>query len=371
MSNDYQVNDTSGIISPALLVFDEILRDNLQKMIQIAGDASRLRPHCKTHKIREITELELQLGITKHKCATFAEAEMLALAGVKDIFLAYNPVGPNIGRAIRFKQKFPDVLLSVTGDHPKPIDALSAAAASAKVEIDVLLDLDTGMGRTGIQPGPRAVELYRTITEAGGLRAGGLHAYDGQNHQTPLDERQAAVDDVWDQTVALRDELVSAGLAVPRIVAAGTGTFPIFAKKDDPTLELSPGTTVFHDVGYGRLFPDMDFKPAAVLLTRVISRPSENRVTLDLGYKACASDPPAGDRLAFPDLPDAREVLQNEEHLVIETSQASRFEPGDELIAIPRHICPTTAMHKQVFVIKDGNLATTWNVVARDRQLSI
>jgi D-serine deaminase-like pyridoxal phosphate-dependent protein len=179
------------------------------------------------------------------------------------------------------------------------------------------------------------------------------------------------VDAVWDQTVSLRDELVAAGLPVPRIVAAGTGTFPIFAQKEDSTLELSPGTTVFHDIGYGRAFPDMDFTPATVLLTRVISLPGENRVTLDLGYKACASDPPAGDRLTFPNLPDAREVLQNEEHLVIETSEASRFEPGDELIAIPRHICPTTAMHKQVFVIKDHALATTWNVIARDRCLSI
>jgi len=371
MSNKYRVGDTGEIISPALLVFDDILRDNLRKMIEIAGDASRLRPHCKTHKIREIAELELELGITKHKCATFAEAEMLALAGAKDIFLAYNPVGPNIGRAIKFKQKFPDVLLSVTADHPKAVAALSDAATSAAVEIDVLLDLDTGMGRTGIQPGPRAIELYQTIAEAGGLRAGGLHAYDGQNHQTPLDERQAAVDAVWDQTVSLRDDLVSAGLSVPRIVAAGTGTFPIFAQKDDPTLELSPGTTVFHDVGYGRMFPDMDFTPAAVLLTRVISRPGENRVTLDLGYKAVASDPPAGRRVVFPDLPDAEQVLQNEEHLVLETSRASEFSPGDAFLAIPRHICPTTAMHKQVFVIKNGNVATTWNVVARDRQLSI
>lgn len=371
MSETYRVKDVSSVITPALLVFEDILRANLDRMIQIAGDASRLRPHCKTHKIREIAALELELGITKHKCATFAEAEMLASAGVKDIFLAYNPVGPNIDRAIKYKQKFPDVQLSVTCDHPKPLAALATAASSAGVEIDVLLDLDIGMGRTGIQPGPRAKELYGTVAGADGLRAGGLHAYDGHNHQTPLDERQAAVEDVWSKTVTFRDELVAAGLSVPRIVAAGTGTFPIFAQKEDPTLELSPGTTVFHDVGYGRMFPDMDFTPAAVLLTRVISCPSGNRITLDLGYKACASDPPAGDRLAFPDLPDAREVLQNEEHLVIETKEASRFEPGDELLAIPRHICPTTAMHKQVFVIKDGKHVETWNVVARDRQLSI
>src|SRR4029453_140978 len=103
-----------------------------------------------------------------------------------------------------------------------------------------------------------------------------------------------------------------------------------------PAIELSPGTIVFHDWGYGESFPDLAFTPAALMLTRVISRPTADRVTLDLGYKAGASDPPAGNRVLFPDLPDAKAVLQNEEHLVLETAQAHRFQPGDELWAIPR-----------------------------------
>lgn len=371
MSDIYAVNDTGEIITPALLVFEDLLRGNLKKMIQIAGAPGRLRPHCKTHKICEVTELEIEFGILKHKCATLAEAEMLALAGVEDIFLAYNMVGPNVGRALKFLKRFSDVTLSVTADHEKPIAELGHAVAAAGLEIDVLLDVDSGMGRTGVVPGRRAVKLYQSICETAGLRPGGLHLYDGQNHQTDILARRAAVDAVWNLGVAFRDECLAAGLPVPRIVAGGTGSFPIFAAKDDPTLELSPGTTVFHDAGYGRIYPDLDFVPAAVLLTRVISRPAENRVTLDLGTKACASDPPAGDRLFFPALPDAREALQNEEHLVLETSEASRFNPGDELLAIPRHICPTTALHKQVFVVRDGSVATTWDVVARDRCLTI
>jgi D-serine deaminase-like pyridoxal phosphate-dependent protein len=94
-------------------------------------------------------------------------------------------------------------------------------------------------------------------------------------------------------------------------------------------------------------------------------------VTLDLGYKAVASDPPAGNRVIFLDLPAAKAVLQNEEHLVIETDQAGRFQPGDELWAMPRHICPTCALHKQVYVVAGGKVIGTWQVAARDRVLTL
>ena len=203
------------------------------------------------------------------------------------------------------------------------------------------------------------------------LRPGGLHLYDGHNHQKDVNERRAAVDAVWRSAAAFRDELVPARLPVPRIVAGGTASFPIYASIEDPALELSPGTIVFHDWGYSDMYPDQHFTPAALLLTRVISRPTGDRVTLDLGYKAVASDPPAGNRLIFPDLPDAKAVLQNEEHLVLETSEANQFQPGDELLAIPRHICPTCALHKQVYVVAGGKVIGMWQVAARDRVLTI
>lgn len=175
----------------------------------------------------------------------------------------------------------------------------------------------------------------------------------------------------WQPAESLRDDLLAVGLPVPRIVAGGTGSFPIFAAIKDAAIELSPGTIVFNDWGYSEMFPDLNFTPAALLLTRVVSRPTSERVTLDLGYKAVASDPPAGNRLRFIDLPDAKAVLQNEEHLVIETSQASRFQPGDELLAMPRHVCPTCALHQQVTVVSGGDVVGTWQVAARDRQITI
>jgi D-serine deaminase-like pyridoxal phosphate-dependent protein len=373
MANDalYQIADTSEIISPGLVVFRDLVEQNLDAMVKIAGGPERLRPHCKTHKMREVTLLELDRGITKHKCATIAEAEMLAEAGVKDIFLAYNPVGPNIRRVARFVEKFPKVKFAVTADHPGPVAALGEAMLAVGHTVEVLLDIDTGMHRTGIAIGPAAHVLYERIAATTGLKAGGFHLYDGQNHQKEIAERRAAVEAVWKPAAVFRDELVAAGLPVPRIVCGGTASFPIYAAMDDPAIELSPGTIVFEDWGYGDAFPDLKFTPAALLLTRVISRPTEGRVTLDLGYKAVASDPPAGNRLRFPDLPDAKAVLQNEEHLVIETSEAERFQPGDELLAIPRHICPTSALHKQVYVVSGGQLVGTWAVASRDRMLTV
>jgi D-serine deaminase-like pyridoxal phosphate-dependent protein len=367
----YQIDDTREILSPGLVIFRDLVEKNLAEMIRVAGAASRLRPHCKTHKMREITQMEIARGIAKHKCATIAEAEMLAEAGAKDIFLAYNPVGPNIRRGVRFVEKYSDVQFAVTADHSGPVAALGDAMASAGKTVSVLLDIDCGQHRTGIPAGPAARKLYEQIAATKGLKPGGFHLYDGHNHQMNLDERRTAVMGAWEPAAKLRDELIAAGLSVPRIVAGGTCSFPIFASISDPALELSPGTIVFNDWGYSEMFPDLRFTPAALLLTRVVSRPTANRVTFDLGYKAVASDPPAGNRLRFPDLPDAKAVLQNEEHLVIETSQADRFQPGDELLALPRHICPTCALHRQVYVVVGGKLVGTWDVVARDRMLTI
>ncbi|MBS0266204.1 MAG: D-TA family PLP-dependent enzyme [Planctomycetes bacterium] len=367
----YRIQDTREILSPGLIVFRELLEQNLESMIRIAGSVSRLRPHCKTHKMPQVTRIELDRGITKHKCATFAEAEMLANAGVRDILLSYNIVGPNLARAVEFKRKFPQVAFQVLADHPQPIAELGRAMTAAGQTIEVLLDLDVGQHRTGIAAGPEALKLYGVLAQTAGLKPGGFHVYDGHQHQKSREERAAAVNAEWDKVAAFRDSVTQAGLAVPRIVCGGTGSFPVYAEKHDPVIELSPGTCIFNDAGYSENFPDLVFKPATAILTRVISRPTADRITFDLGYKAVASDPPVGKRLTLPDFPDAEQVLQNEEHLVVKTSRANEFSPGDETLAIPRHICPTVALHKLVYVVSHGQVVDRWEVVARDRCLTI
>jgi len=359
------------VATPALLVVERILLENISKMVAIAKHPARLRPHCKTHKLPQVIAAELAAGITKHKCATIAEAEMLAKCGVRDVFIAYPMVGPNIDRVIELARTFPETSWRVTVDHPAPLEALSRSCAAAGVTIGALIDLDPGMHRTGIPIDDQVLGLYRHAASLPGLRVDGFQLYDGHQRQPDFGERRAAVREVWDRVADLADRAEAVGLPVPRIVAGGTGSFPCYAEIDDPRLELSPGTVVFHDAGYLRAFPDLQFTPAALLLTRVISLPGPGRMTLDLGHKACAADPAAGKRLWFPAIPDAREVIHSEEHLVLESSDAAAWTVGDLLLAVPTHICPTSALHQEVVVIRDGAVAERWPITCRDRRLTI
>jgi D-serine deaminase-like pyridoxal phosphate-dependent protein len=372
MTPDYRLHDTSSILSPGLLFYEDFIRRNIARMIEIAGDPKKLRPHLKTHKTREIVRMELDAGIDKHKCATIAEAEMAASCGVPDVLLSYNLVGPNYNRLAKLIKKFPGCKFSVLADHPAGARGLSEAMARAGTTVEVLIDLDVGQHRTGIAPGNEAVALYESFAKLPGLVPGGLHVYDGHNHQETLSERTAAVKQQLEGVLALKASLEKKGLPVPRLVLGGTPSFPVHAKINLPSAEFAPGTCVLHDNGYGSRFPDLTgFTPAALLLTRVISRPTPRRVTFDLGYKAIASDPPAGKRLILLDVPDYEAVLQNEEHLVIETPAAERFAPGDVAYAIPTHVCPTSAMHKFAYVVEGGKVVGQWEIVGRDRILTI
>ncbi|HMC66031.1 MAG TPA: D-TA family PLP-dependent enzyme [Gemmataceae bacterium] len=372
MNPEYVLRDTSAVFSPALVFYKDLIRRNIGRAVEIAGRPGRLRPHVKTHKTREIARMELAAGITKHKCATLAEAEMLAGCGVKDVFLAYNLVGPNCERLAKLVRAFAECRFAVQADHPAAARMLSEAMAAHGQNVDVLIDIDVGQHRTGIEPGAEAIKLYELFGQLPGLRPGGFHVYDGHNHQEDVAERRAAVAEQIEPVLAMREALLKKGLPIPRMVMGGTPTFPIYARMDLPGLECAPGTCFLQDHGYGTHFPDLTgFVPAALLLTRVISRPTATRVTLDLGYKAIASDPPAGKRCVLLNVPEYQPVLQNEEHFVIETPAAERFRPGDEVYALPTHICPTCAMHKHAYVAENGRIVDRWEIVGRDRVLSI
>jgi D-serine deaminase-like pyridoxal phosphate-dependent protein len=372
MNPTYLLSDPSRVFTPALLFYKDVIRRNLASAIAIAGGAERLRPHVKTHKTREIVRMELEAGISKHKCATIAEAEMVASCGVTDVLLAYPLVGPNCLRLARLIAAFLDCRFSTTVDHAASVAELSNAMQSAGHTVDVFLDVDVGQNRTGVTPGPGAVALYEQVARSPGLRAAGLHVYDGHQHQEDPAERESAVQQKLETVLALRSQLEQKRLPVPRLVMGGTPTFPIYARTQLPGMELSPGTCFLHDHGYGSRFPDLaNFTPAALLLTRVISRPTPNRVTLDLGYKAVAGDPPAGKRLVLLDIPDVTPVLHNEEHYVVETPAADRYPPGTVVYAVPTHICPTVALHKQALVVEQGRVVEKWEIVARDRVLTV
>lgn len=364
----YEVTNVAELDSPALLVHPARVQENVRRMIAYAGGVERLRPHVKSHKMPAMIRLQMAAGIGKFKVATIAEAEMVARAGAPDVLLAYQPVGPNAGRFARLVAAIPGTRFSTIADDAGAVEVLSRELAAAGQTAEVLLDIDVGMHRTGIAPGPAAVELYRQICRSPGLKPGGLHVYDGHVRERDLDERREHCLRDFAPAEQLRKDLTAAGMKVPRVVAGGTPTFPIHARYADR--ECSPGTCTLWDASYEAKFPDLEFLHAAVVLTRVISKPSQGRLCLDLGYKAIASDNP-DPRVVLLGLPDARMVNHSEEHLAVETSHAGEFSVGDPVYGIPFHVCPTSALHREVIVIENRTATGRWTVEARDRRLSI
>ena len=364
----FRISNESEVPSPSLLLFPERIEENIRRMIALAGGADRLRPHVKTHKLPQVLQMQLRQGIHKFKAATIAESEMCAAAGAPDVLLAYPVVGPNIQRLVALVQRFPQTQFRAVGDDWNSLRELGATAQAAGLRIEVLLDLNVGMNRTGIQPGEAAFQLYRNLVSTPGLLAGGLHAYDGHLHQKERSQRESALGDAFAPVWELQERLLAAGIPVPRIVASGTPTFPLLAQRAD--LELGAGTTVLWDFGQAETCPDMHFLEAAVLLTRVISRPTPQRLTLDLGHKAVASEmlPP---RVRFFGLEEATFVMHSEEHLVIETPRAGEYPVGTAVYGIPRHVCPTVALHSEVHVVRSGAVQESWPVVARARRITI
>jgi D-serine deaminase-like pyridoxal phosphate-dependent protein len=370
MTPPYRLDDPSGLLSPSLLIFRDLLVANITTMIAQAGSAERLRPHVKTHKMPAIVGLLESMGIRKHKCAIIAEAEMVAEAGGRDVLLAYPLVGPNVARLMTLRDRFPEVTFRVVVDSREGVEELARAVGLAgQGPLDVLIDLDVGMGRTGIAPAD-ADGLARRIAGLSDLQLGGLHAYDGHIRDLDPSDRSASARGGIEATFALADRLASEGISVPRLVMGGTPTFPIHARLERPGVECSPGTSVLHDHSYDSKFPDLPYVPAAAILTRVISRPGLGRICLDVGTKAVAADP-ADDRIRLLDLPDASLGKQSEEHLVVETEHAPGLPPGTPLLAIPTHICPTCALHAFALVVEEGRVTDRWEVRARDRQLRI
>ncbi len=370
MEEYYRVRNCENLFSPTLLFYEEKIRRNIAKAREIAGGPQRLWPHVKTHKTREIVLMAMENGIRQFKCATIAEAEMVAMCAAADVLLAYPLVGPNVARFLRLVDRYPATRFSSIADDPGAIRALSQAAVEHGARIDVMLDLDTGLHRTGVEAGDEAVQLYRTIAGSEGLRARGIHCYDGQNHQRDPAERAAAAEACYRTTMDLRDTLVAKKLPVETIVMGGTPTLPCYARHHD--VDLSPGTCFLQDWGYISAFPDLPFEPAALLFARVVSVNAKASVfCLDLGYKAIASDP-QGTRGVIWNVEGCTPVLQNEEHWVFRVDSERLPKVGQEVYVLPTHVCPTCALHAKACVVNAENRwYAEWAVLARDRTLGI
>ena len=364
----YAVENVNEIPSPAMLVYPDRVERNLRRMIELAGGTDRLRPHVKTHKMAEVIKLNLEAGITKFKAATIAEAEMCASVGAPDVLISFPQVGPNVDRLVKLCAKYPNTKFATIADDRGHILHLSTAFAQVDSQIEVWLDIDVGQHRSGVAPDDRAFALYLQLNELPGTKPGGLHVYDGHVRDPELQERIGNGESSFEPVKELVRKIREAGLPMRLPICGGTPSFPVHARHDDR--DCSPGTCIFFDVSYGNRYPDLGFEHAALLLGRVVSKPGGDRICVDLGYKAVSPDN-AALRVQLLNVPDATVFGHWEEHLTVETPAAAQFSVGDIVYGVPYHICPTVALQREVYTVRDGRVDGSWKVVARDRKLTV
>lgn len=367
MDDWFFIENITAFDSPLLVLYPERIRQNIGFAIDMIGDINRLRPHVKTNKMAEVCAMMTEAGITKFKCATIAEADMLGMINAPDVLLAYQPVGPKTQRLVSLIKTYPQTRFSCLADNVDTASQLNATAEKNDIVLPVFIDVNVGMNRTGIQP-DQVFELAKSTEGMASLQLAGLHAYDGHIRDSDLAIRkqksEAAIKDIR----MLQKQLERLTGHPLTIVAGGTPTFPVYIQHEN--VECSPGTFVFTDWGYKHSLPDEPFVYAALVVTRVVSVIDEAMVCVDLGHKSVAAENPLP-RVHFLNAPDAVPVSQSEEHLVLKVPAGNLYKVGDVLYGIPVHICPTVALYDKAYVVEDGTIATSWNVIARNRAINL
>ncbi len=362
MADWFALNSAEWLPTPALVVDRQRVQNNIRRMVEMVP-RDRLWPHVKTHKMSAIVKLQLQAGITRFKCATLAEAAMVARCAAPDAMLAAQPVGPAIGMLRQLSDRFPATSFSTIVDDAHIVEQLAHSFLDTASPLQVFLDIDNGMHRTGLPPVLEpCLTLARQIANQPQLLFAGLHVYDGHIHDTDLNLRTQHCTKEFRPVTTLMQELEQSGVIVRQVVAGGTPTLAIHARFAN---FCSPGTCILWDAGYHLKYPDLDFQPAAIICSRVVSRQG-NRICLDVGHKAVAADP-SGLRIHWLSLPNSRVQMHNEEHLVLTVEDARGICVGDLHYGIPTHICPTVALHSYVWVREGGEIVDRWRVDARDR----
>ena len=353
------------IRTPALLFIEERIEANIKLMLtMVACDPTRLRPHVKTHKTPQIISMQVREGITRFKASTLAEAELCAANGATDVLIAYPLQGPAILELVRLRRIFKTTTFSMLVDSEESLPQIQTAFEGSDQQIDVFLDIDCGMQRTGISPEERAMRLYEKLHGMNSINLRGLHAYDGHLHDSDPALRATQCDAAFSPVIELRKKLEASGLPVRTLVAGGSPTFATHAAH--PDRECSPGTTILWDFGYGERHPELGFQCAAFLLTRVVSKPAQGRVCLDLGHKSVAAEMPQP-RVRLQGLENASVLIHSEEHLVFELHKPIELPMGAVILGVPRHVCPTVSMHNYAIPYREGKPGAPWKIAARGR----
>jgi len=340
--------------TPVPVVDLDILESNISRLqTYLTGHNIANRPHIKTHKIPAIAQMQIDAGAVGITCQKIGEAEVMADAGIQDIFLPYNIIGE--GKLARLMALAGRVNLSVTTDSEFVARGLSIAGERAGLKLTVLVECDLGMGRCGVQSPAEAAQLARVINDLPNLQFGGLMTYP---NSTNLDAF----------VIETRSQLKMEGLEIERV--SGGGTAVMWQAHTHPTLtEHRAGMYVYGDrltLRSGAVTMDTC---ALRVLTAVVSRPTRDRGVIDAGSKSLAMDLYGLENYgSICEYPEAKIYNLSEEHGHVDFSVCERKpEIGERLSIIPNHCCVVTNLFDEVVGHRNGTVEVTWKVSARGK----
>ncbi|HXG09276.1 MAG TPA: DSD1 family PLP-dependent enzyme [Gemmataceae bacterium] len=345
--------------SPQLLIDLDLVDANLKRMLQaFRGRPVSVRVHFKSLKCAGLARYLAAAGVERFLCAKLNEAEVLADAGLTDIFIANQIVGPfKLRRLADLARR---ARVSVCVDDPDNVDALAQAARAAGSTIGALVEVDIGMGRCGVEPGEPALALARRVYSSPGLKFLGLQGYDGHLQLVPDPaERRARCLEGLEKLVGTRRLIERAGIPVEVVTGAGTGTWDFVGFHEGVT-EIQPGSFILMDCAYHQVRPE--FGCALTVLTTVISR-RPGRYILDAGSKAIAKD---FGTPVIKDRPADRVAKLAEEHTLVDSDDPG-VRIGDRFEVIPAHCCATMNLHRRCVAVRRGQVEAIWPIEASGR----
>ena len=361
----------SELDTPALIVDIDKLKHNIADMAAFAASQGiQLRPHAKTHKTPEIAALQLEAGAVGLTVAKLSEAEVFIEAGCPEILVAYPLVGASKHRRLIELCQRGDITTVV--DHPDIAAGLSRSMSANGLELPVMVEVDTGLTRCGVQPGAPARDLAYQVARLPGLRFAGLLTHEGHAQLAGAPDRVRATGLSAGQMMAETAELIrKSGLEAPVISVGLTATAKITATVAGVT-ETRPGIYVFYDrseVLHQVVPPE---RCAARVLATVATRPTADRVILDAGAKALASDragvsPPVSGHGYVVDHPDWELRSLSEEHGATTIPADDPVKIGERVEIIPNHICPVVNLFDSMYITQGERVIDEWVVAARGK----
>jgi D-serine deaminase-like pyridoxal phosphate-dependent protein len=351
------------IDTPALVLDISTAERNVRRMAdRFAGGPVRLRPHIKTHKTPLLAHKQMAAGAIGVTCAKLGEAEVMLRAGIPEILLATEVVGPaKVARLVALNRHA--IVITVVDD-ADAARAISDAARSAGLRIPALLDIDVGQGRTGVLPGEPALLLARQVAEMPGLSLVGLQGYEGHlQHVTSAVERErqcrAALKNLTDTADLLRD----AGFTIDIVSTGGTGT-SAFVGEHPGITEIQPGSYVVMDSHYGTV-EGLGFEQALFVVTTVISKTRPDVAIVDAGMKAASID--SGMPLVRG-IEGAEFFFAGDEYgRVVFDRPRNDVRVGDRITLVPSHCDTTINLHDYMWVMDGGKLEEVWHIEARGK----